>query len=153
MRHQSSYSRMAEVFTDIEASVRAEVDRLHAFLEGWFRGLLRKEKFDELFADRLHESFESVQPSGDVLSRDALISLIHSGFGANGDFRISITNVRVLGSWPKFNLVHATYVESQHGARNSAPRNDRRSTVLFQVINGRLVWRHIQETNLVLNEG
>jgi hypothetical protein len=40
-----------------------------------------------------------------------------------------------------------TYVEDQSGARNTTPADNlRRSTVLFERMAVRLVWRHLHET-------
>jgi hypothetical protein len=58
-----------------------------------------------------------------------------------------VRDVRVLGEWPGARLVLAAYVEAQTGARNTTPADNlRHSTVLFERIAGRLVWRHLHET-------
>lgn len=137
---------MTDIFTNPAQAARAEIERLHAFIESWFRGTMPKDTFAEGFANRLHTGFENIQPSGDVLSRADLLDPIRDAHGANRDFRIEIRDVRLLGVWPETNLLQATYIESQSGARNSDARNDRRSTVLFEAPLGRLIWRHLQET-------
>lgn len=131
------------------AAARAEIERLHAFIEGWFRGDPAADRFAEGFANRLHTGFENIQPSGRVLTRGALLDPIRSARGTNPDFRIEIEDVRLLGAYPDARLVHATYVEAQFGARNTTPSdNRRRSTVLFEQPFNRLIWRHLQETAL-----
>ena len=122
-----------------------EVLRLHDFLAGWFRGDIAPRRFDADFASALHPDFENVQPAGAVLTRDVLINQVRVGHGANPDFRIAIEEPRLLGTWP--GLILFQYVEIQTGARNSAPRNRRRSTVLFEA-GQRLVWRYLTEIGL-----
>lgn len=125
--------------------VTAEVERLHDFISGWFRGEIENARFDPDFADALHPDFENIQPSGAVLSRASLIGPIRSAHGANPAFRITIEAPRVIAVYP--GLIAASYVEHQTGARNSTPSNRRRSTVLFET-GERLIWRHLQETGL-----
>lgn len=122
-----------------------EIIRLHDVISGWFRGDLPAARFDPDFADALHPGFENIQPSGAVLSRADLVDPIRAAHGTNPDFRITIEHPRVIATWP--GLILATYVEYQTGARNSAPMNRRRSTVLFET-GPRLIWRHLQETGL-----
>ena len=141
---------MTDIFTNPAQAARAEIERLHAFIEGWFRGTMPLDTYAQGFANRLHAGFENIQPSGKVLTRAELLDPIREAHGANPAFRIEIRDVRLLGAWPEVNLIHASYVEVQSGARNSADRNDRRSTVMFEAPLGRLIWRHIQETDLPL---
>lgn len=137
-------------FADPAKAAPAEIEDLHVFIESWFRGTVPTDRFAEDFSDRLHPAFENIQPSGKTLSRADLLEPIRAAYGVNPDFRIQIRDVRLLGAWPADRLIHASYVEAQSGARNSEPDNDRRSTVLFEVSQDRLVWRHLQETALPL---
>lgn len=122
-----------------------EIVRMHDVIAGWFRGELAKDRFEPEFADVLHPAFENIQPSGEVLSKTALLEPIRAAHGRNPDFRIEIEAPRLIATWP--GLILATYVEVQSGARNSAPENRRRSTVLFET-GSRMTWRHLQETGL-----
>jgi len=131
------------------AEVHAEVEALHDFFTGWVSGALPED--DEAFAhgvaERLHPAFEMVMPSGTAHDRDAIVGAIRRSWGNAPDFRIGIRDVAVLGEWPE--LVLATYIEAQTGARNSIPPDNlRRSTVLFERRGGRLLWRHVHETAL-----
>ncbi len=120
-----------------------EIVRLHKVIDSWFRGDMEESLFQAEFADALHPEFENIQPSGVVLSRAGLLDPIHAAHGSNPDFRITIEQPRLLGTWP--GLILAGYVEHQTGARNSSADNRRRSTVLFET-GPRLIWRHLQET-------
>ena len=131
--------------TDHPDPAIAEIIRLHDVISGWFRGEITTDRFDPEFADALHPAFENIQPSGAVLGRAELLEPIRAAHGANPDFRITIEHPRVIARLS--GLILATYVEYQTGARNSAPRNRRRSTVLFET-GDRLLWRHLQETGL-----
>ena len=122
-----------------------EVVRLHAFLGAWFRGDVSSDRFGPDLEDVLHPDFETVQPSGLVLDRTALLDPLRAAYGQNPAFRITIEEPRLLGTWR--GLILFTYVERQTGARNSAPENRRRSTVLFET-DPRLVWRHLVEVGL-----
>ncbi|MEO1490767.1 MAG: hypothetical protein AAFV19_01265 [Pseudomonadota bacterium] len=144
---------MTDIFTNPAQAARTEIERLHAFIEGWFRGTMPKDTFAQGFANRLHAGFENVQPSGAVLSRADLLDPIRDAHGRNPDFRIKIRDVRLLGAWPEAKLIQASYIEAQTGARNSAADNDRRSTVLFESPLGRLIWRHLHETAVPQEEG
>lgn len=124
-----------------------EIERLHTFISGWFRGEFEQADFEPGFTQALHPQFENIQPSGAVLTRSELLDPIRAAHGSNRDFRITIEEPRILGTWPGF--VQATYVELQTGARNSAPENRRRSTVLFEEGKRRLIWRHLQETAIL----
>lgn len=131
--------------TSMDAA-KAEIERLHDFISGWFRGELPIDSFDAGFASVLHDEFVNVQPSGAVLARADLLDPIRGAHGANPDFRISIEEPRVIAEYP--GAIVATYVEFQQGARNSASENRRRSMVLFEVTDDQLIWRHLQETGM-----
>lgn len=127
-----------------ETAAIVEIERLHAFISGWFRGEYAAEAFDSGFTAALHAEFVNIQPSGKVLSRDQLLEPIRSANGANPEFRITIEQPKIVAEYP--GCVVATYVEYQQGARNSAPQNRRRSTAVFETTGERLIWRHLQET-------
>ena len=131
--------------------VRGEVERLHTFISAWFRGdgELNDFGFEREFSSVLSSSFINIQPSGEVLSRDVLLGPIERAFGSNPDFAITVSDVEIrIGMSGEFCL--ATYLEFQQGAKNTVPAdNYRRSTVLFEKVDGRLVWHHIHETACV----
>ena len=140
---------MADPFDDPAAAATAEIERLHVFFVGWFRGTLAPEAYDTDFLDHVHPEFEYVMPAGRLLTRTETAESMRGAHGTNPDFDIEIRSPRLLGAFPEARLIHATYDEWQTGAKNSTPPDNlRRSTVLFQVENDRLLWRHIHETAL-----
>ena len=141
---------------EIVDDVRREIEALHDCIARWFRGEGERsqERFSTEFISRLDAQFTNIQPSGQVLFRDELLGPIESAFGANPDFRITISNVTLLSGIGRGDrgLLVATYVEHQTGARNSSPAaNDRISTVVFHRddASGALIWLHIHETALL----
>ena len=136
----------SDAATQTHPEATREIVRLHDFISGWFRGEIASDRFEAEFADALHDSFENIQPSGDVLSKADLLDPIRDAHGANPDFRISIETPQLIAEYA--DQIVMTYVEFQQGARNSNPENRRRSTVLFERETDRLIWRHLQETGM-----
>ena len=135
--------------SDILGEVRAEIEALHDFFTAWFNGTLPEsgEVFAQSLADHFHPDFEIVLPSGTVHDRGGILTPVRRGWGTNPGFSATVRDVRVLGEWPAAGLVLAAYVEVQTGARNTTPADNlRHSTVLFERVAGRLVWRHVHET-------
>ena len=138
---------------ELLGEVRAEIEALHDFFTAWFNGTLPAtgEVFAHGLADHFHPDFEIVLPSGTVHDLDGILTPVRQAWGTNPGFRTGIRDVRVVGEWPQgesgAELVLATYVEAQSGARNTSPPDILRySTVLFERRAERLVWRHLHET-------
>ncbi len=132
-------------------AVREEIEAVHRFISAWLRG--EEPNTDKAFAaglaDRLAPSFVNIQPAGRVLERDHLLASIRNEHGANPDFQIAISAVRLRYTDKARRLVLATYLETQSGARRSTPpTNTRISTVLMRrrPETGALEWVHIHET-------
>ena len=136
--------------TMLENTVRQDVETLHDFLAGWFRGELPNDDqtFDAGFAARLDRGFQNIQPNGGVLARDDICGGLRSAHGSNPDFRISIHDVSLRASFDHDRLLLATYLERQTGAKNTIPAdNDRFSTTLMRRgDDGRITWLHLHET-------
>ncbi len=98
--------------------VRAEIVALHDFFTGWFQGTLPQDAITQM-ESRLAPGFINIQPAGRVLTLAQLRDSIAQGHGASSEFRIEIEDVVI--RWSQGDLVLATYVEVQHGARNSTP--------------------------------
>ncbi len=131
----------------LKQTIAGEIIALHEFLAGWLNGTLSND--DTLFAQhlesRLVPGFINVQPSGAVLERAHLLRQIRGGYGLSPDFNIAIRNVVVRKEFGE-GLTLATYEEYQRGAKNSAPRNARLSSVLMRPRDGMADWYSIHET-------
>ena len=135
--------------SDLENLVRDEVVALHDFIAGWFRGEIADEEdtFEAKFTRHLGERFQSIQPAGKVLTREAIVTGIWSAHGSNPEFRISIHDVVVRDTYDEGSVILATYLERQTGARTTTPAdNDRLSTAVIRRDGNRLTWLHLHET-------
>lgn len=135
---------------ELLAAVREEIEVVHRFISAWFRG--EGPDTDAAFAaglaDRLVPGFVNIQPAGSVLERDALLLPIRKAHGANPDFRIEIADVRIRYADTSGELVLATYLEIQFGARQSTPPTNTRisSALMRRAESGELEWLHLHET-------
>lgn len=133
------------------ARVTAEIEALHRYLEGWFRGGLDARTFEPDFVERFDAAFLLIPPAGTVLTREDVARGIRAGRAGNPAFRIAIRAVvvrRVDGE-----RVLATYEEWQKAAKaSSAPDNARRASVWFHDDGERLRWLHLHETWLPVAE-
>lgn len=157
--------------SEIEASVREEVERLHAFISGWFRGEVSESNalFEASFASRLAPELINIQPAGAVLTRAELMEGIRAGYGANPDFRITISEVMLRWSSAAGEArvteegVHsgdvggdsvvalATYREFQEGAKQTVPPDNTRVTTVLMRLGGPgegPLWLHLHETRV-----
>lgn len=145
---------MSNPFQEQRLAVETEVKAIHAFISSWFRGDLPNDArlFDESFRCHWSRDLVNIQPSGAALTGEEVLSAIEAGHGQNPAFEISITDctVRHVSVDGSRQLILATYVEHQTGAKNSASANTRISTGLFERKAGenRLTWLHLQETGV-----
>ena len=128
----------------IEERVRQEVEDLHQFFYGWFRGEIDRKSFESKFLPRFAPELVFIPPAGRLYGLFDLSSMIRKGYGSNPDFRVCIRRVEV-----RFHFeghVLATYEEWQRNARASKPAdNGRIATALFTAEDP-LRWLHIHET-------
>ncbi len=129
--------------------LETEIRRLHAFLDAWLSGRMPADErvFQTDFADRLSERFLMIQPGGSRSGKTETIVAIRNGYGKSPKFRIAIHKVQDVAPAGQPEILVAFYEEHQTGALNSGWDNIRLSTVLFEEDrDGRLLWRHLQET-------
>ena len=110
----------------VEEQCVREVEQLHRFFGGWFRGELPGEDAAfERFAGVLSPSFEILPPDGGTLSRDEILSAVRAAHGAHaeGDFRIWIENAS--SRWLGDGMLEATYEEWQTAAGETRGRQSR----------------------------
>ena len=126
-----------------EDAVAVEIERMHQFVAGWFRGEYEQAAFTQGFESALHPEFQRITPSGLVVDRAAQIDMLASANGSSPFFRIATSDIRLIASFP--DLLVAGCIEHQSGARNSEQVNRRRATILFRP-GPRLRWLRIHET-------
>lgn len=124
---------------------RREIEELHDFFEGWFRGGLPET--DEVFervAGVLHEELVFVPPSGRRIRRAELLAGLRSGHGSRPALEIRIERAEL--HLERAELLVATYEEWQ---REEGSATARLSTVVFApdpaAPNG-LSWLHVHES-------
>jgi len=137
--------------TDLRRTVQVEIEALHKVIETWIRGDQPADNswFGANFSQRLAPGFVNIQPAGKALTRAELIGDIETMHGANPAFAISIRDVRLVAIFAACDAVVATYIEDQTGARNSAARNSRVSTVTMRLVGEMPQWLHLQETAIL----
>ncbi len=145
---------MAPVDVDAAATSRErraalEVERLHAFFTGWFRGeLAARDDVFAGFADVMAPEFEIVSPGGASSLREALLAALRGAHGAwrdDADATIEIRAQRAT-ALPGAPYVLARYEEWQ---RRAGAWRGRRSTALLREAEGAphgLEWVHVHET-------
>ena len=130
--------------TSIQDRIRQEIEGLHAFFVGWFRGTLPQSDFESAFLTRLSPDLTFIPPAGRLLGMGDLASLVRDRYASNPDFAIQIRRVTVQREFDQHIL--ATYEEWQRNALASQPPdNGRIATVLF-ASSDPLRWMHIHET-------
>lgn len=131
-----------------------EVIELHKFFEQWFKSEI--ENNDEVFArleDALSEEFLLISPTGNVSSREQIISQIKDGYGsrkADGiPYRLWVKNIEC--RFVEDNLCLVIYEEWGEVAGDL---NARLSSALFrkndQSANG-VEWVHVHEVSIPTN--
>ena len=134
-----------------QSEVAEEIVALHDFIAAWFRGEPDQDRglFDQGFSNRLADGFFNIQPAGTWLQKSGLTDPIYQGHGSNPSFQIEIHHVKIHRTFNGDRLILASYIEVQHGSKNTRPpTNARRSTVLFERCKdeGALIWQHVHET-------
>jgi len=128
----------------IEATVRCEIEALHAFFVGWFTGALAKSEFEAGFQARFAPDFMLVPPAGTLLTLEKISTSVRDAHATNPEFKIAIRNVvvrRQIGDH-----VLATYEEWQRNALASSPPDNARIATVFFRGGPSLEWLHIHET-------
>jgi len=137
----------ADDSSSLEARCRSEVVELHRFLEAWSNAELPStdeafSRFEEVIAP----SFVLVDPDGETLERESIVTAIRTAHGrwSGAPGRIRIENVRLRQAGR--DLVVATYEEWHDVDSRTIGRS---STVVFgrndRAPNG-LEWLHLHES-------
>ncbi|MGJ7518679.1 DUF4440 domain-containing protein [Pseudomonas baetica] len=118
-----------------------EVIQAHIRIEKWLAEEQDEAELEHLLS-RFSPQFSMVSPLGRVLDFDALNELFTLAGGKKLGFRIELSELRGLALHDDGATV--SYREQQTDA--TGLHSDRRSTVVFEKVDGKILWRHLQET-------
>jgi len=118
-----------------------EVIDAHIAIEQWLGNGLGD--VDALLA-RFSTDYSMIALSGAKLDYAALSTLFKNGGGARAGLQIKVDKLQLLEEWPQGAAV--LYRETQM-LPDTAPTL-RWSTVIFRMQGDKLLWRHLQETDL-----
>ncbi|MCW8275256.1 DUF4440 domain-containing protein [Pseudomonas sp. PCH199] len=118
-----------------------EVIQAHVAIEQWLGKEQEASELEHLLT-RFSPQFSMVSPLGRVLGFDALNQLFMLSGGKKLGFRIKLSELRGIALHNDGATV--SYREQQTDA--TGLHSDRRSTVVFQKVDGKILWRHLHET-------
>lgn len=118
-----------------------EVIQAHVLIEKWLAEEQDASALERLLS-RFSPQFSMVSPLGRALDFAALNELFMLAGGKKLGFRIALSELSGLALHDSGATV--SYREQQTDA--TGLHSDRRSTVVFEKIKGKIVWRHLQET-------
>ncbi len=120
---------------------RREIHHAHVAIRDWLAGDSRADALDALMA-RFAEDFSMVTPHGVVLDKTALGELFRSKGGTRPGLRIEIDGESLLAS----GVDGATLAYREIQSDAAGPSERLPTEVLHRDDEGRLYWRHLQET-------
>jgi len=118
-----------------------EVIQAHVAIEQWLAEEQDSSEL-ELLLSRFSSRFSMVSPLGRVLDFAALNELFMLAGGKKLGFRIELSELQGIALHEGGATV--SYREQQTDA--TGLHSDRRSTVVFEKVDGKILWRHLQET-------
>ncbi|MDP9655832.1 UNVERIFIED_ORG: hypothetical protein J2W87_003774 [Pseudomonas putida] len=118
-----------------------EVIQAHVAIEQWLAEERDASDLEKLLT-RFSPQFSMVSPLGRVLDFDALNELFTLAGGKKLGFRIELSELLGIALYEGGATV--SYREQQTDA--AGLHSDRRSTVVFEKLDDRILWRHLQET-------
>lgn len=117
----------------------AEVIDLHILIEALFA---RGEGSSVALMEHFDPSFTMVTTAGAAISLEQVSALFKNQTGKQPGLQIEVSNIEILAEWGTGATV--SYRET-HITAGQTPRS-RLSTALFSRVNGKTLWRHLQET-------
>ncbi|HJR27867.1 MAG TPA: DUF4440 domain-containing protein [Pseudomonas sp.] len=118
-----------------------EVIQAHVAIEQWLAEERDLSELEQLLM-RFSPQFSMVSPLGRVLDFEALNELFLLAGGKKLGFRIELSELRGVALYDGGAVV--SYREQQTDA--TGLHSDRRSTVVFEQLDGKVIWRHLHET-------
>lgn len=118
-----------------------EVLDAHVLIERW---LSQGEGSAEALMTRFAAEFIMIPPGGEKMDYPAVSRFFHHAGATLPGLHIVVDQAKIISEWHDGAAV--LYRESQTLADSS--QNVRWSTAIFQQAEGKIVWRHLQETRL-----
>ncbi|WLG85811.1 DUF4440 domain-containing protein [Pseudomonas cucumis] len=118
-----------------------EVIQAHIAIEQWLAEERDLSELEQLLM-RFSPQFSMISPLGRVLDFEALHELFLLAGGKKLGFRIELSELRGVALYDAGAVV--SYREQQTDA--TGLHSDRRSTVVFEQLDGKVIWRHLHET-------
>ena len=118
-----------------------EVIQAHVAIEQWLAEERDLSELEQLLT-RFSPQFSMVSPLGRVLDFEALNELFLLAGGKKLGFRIELSELRGVALYDGGAVV--SYREQQTDA--TGLHSDRRSTVVFEQLDDKVIWRHLHET-------
>lgn len=126
---------------DITQSAKQQVHDFNQAITLWFKGETSRENINEVLG-RLHQDFIMIAPDGSVKKQEDLATWLPKVFGTKPGF--SATADQFIMSYSADNMAIIVYHEMQ---KTPSVTNNRRSSALFIADGeGKITWRHLQET-------
>jgi hypothetical protein len=120
----------------------AELGEINADVQAWYNSAVDAAVLERLMA-RFSPQFSMVLPNGATLNRAALHEIFVKNGGQYPGFELAITDMVMVAQYPSGAVV--TY--NEHQTTRDGKRTLRRSTaVLERNAEGKIMWRHLQET-------
>ncbi|MGY0039265.1 hypothetical protein [Pedobacter sp. NJ-S-72] len=130
---------------NITHTAQQQVHDFNTAITAWFKGETTIENINEILG-RLHKDFIMVAPDGSVKNYDDLAAWLPTVFGAKPGFYATADQFIV--SYTADNMAIIVYHETQ---KTPSVTNNRRSSALFIADEeGKITWRHLQETWIVI---
>lgn len=118
-----------------------EVLDAHVLIERW---LSQGEGSAEALMTRFAAEFIMIPPGGEKMDYPTVSRFFHQAGASRPGLHIAVDQAKIISEWHDGAAVR--YRESQTLADGS--ENVRWSTAIFQQAEGKMIWRHLQETRL-----
>ena len=118
-----------------------EIIDAHIAIEAW---LGRGEGDCAALMARFSDAFTMITPSGAGLDKPALVDVFQAQRAARTGLSIRVDDIELLTEWESGAVLR--YLETQQ--LPDGPAHQRWSTVVFENVGGKLMWRHLHETAL-----
>jgi hypothetical protein len=124
----------------------AELGDINAEVQAWYNSAADAAVLERLMA-RFSPQFSMVLPNGGTLNRATLHEIFAKNGGQYPGFEIAITDMMMIAQYPS----GAVVAYNEHQSDGQGKRTLRRSTaVLERDAQGKVMWRHLQETFCVM---